>query len=472
MLWYDLETFGADAHKDRAAQFAAVRTDFDLNLVDEPINIFCKPALDMVPDPYASMVTGISPQCAEAEGLLEKEFCQQVYQQMNRPNSCCLGYNSIRFDDEVCRFLFYRNLLDPYQREWKNGNSRWDLLDVMRMTYALRPEGIQWPKGEEDKVSFKLELLTAANGIEHQSAHDAVSDVLATIELAKLVKKYQPRLWDFALQLRNKNFVKKHLDLFKKKPFLNFSGMFSVDQGCMAVLAPVTIHPRNRNEIICFDLMHNPNILRDLSAEQIRERLFTRSAELESKGLERVGLKSVHVNRSPMVAPISLLEEPVVNRWNLDLDAIKQNALSLSQIRNLDDKLNQVFHIEETHKKDPDIALYDGFINDSDRSKLNKVIKSSPEALSSLEFEFDDPRLPDLLFRYRARNWPELLSSEEHQKWIQHCREKCLDGKHASPRTIPQSLGLISELMSNSPKHKPVLMEVKNYLLSQQNKLN
>jgi exodeoxyribonuclease-1 len=141
-LWHDYETFGAVPRRDRPAQFAAIRTDADLNEIGEPIMLYCQPAPDFLPDPQSCLITGITPQhCLEARRAgtrVRRTICEAF----SEPGTIGVGYNTIRFDDEVTRFLFWRNLIDPYAREWQNGCGRWDLLDVVRMTYALRPDGI------------------------------------------------------------------------------------------------------------------------------------------------------------------------------------------------------------------------------------------------------------------------------------------------------------------------------------------
>ena len=238
-LWHDYETFGADPRRDRPAQFAALRTDADLNEIGDPIELYCKPADDYLPHPAACLITGITPQKAQRRGLPEAEFARQVQSAMSEPGTCVAGYNSLRFDDEVSRHLFYRNLLDPYAREWQNGNSRWDLIDVVRAFYALRPEGIEWPLREDGAPSFKLEHLTAANGIAHEGAHDAVADVRATIALARLLKARNPKLFDYLLGLRGKRAVAKQLDLPSAKPLLHISRRYPASRGCSALVMPL-----------------------------------------------------------------------------------------------------------------------------------------------------------------------------------------------------------------------------------------
>ena len=173
-LWHDYETFGRDPARERPVQFAAIRTDSELNQLDE-LMIYCRQTADYLPDPESCLVHGVLPQVANEKGLCEHDFATAIQQQMSQPATCVAGYNNIRFDDEFTRQLFFRNLYDPYSREWKNGNSRWDVIDVVRLTRALRPEGINWPSDDEGNPTNKLERLTEANDIPHGDAHDALA---------------------------------------------------------------------------------------------------------------------------------------------------------------------------------------------------------------------------------------------------------------------------------------------------------
>jgi len=188
ILWYDLETFGLNPQYDRIAQFACIRTDENLEEIDEPIRIYCKPTLDYLPAPSACKVHGITPQMALELGIDEYDFALKIHEEFSVPGTTTAGYNSINFDDEFIRHLFYRNLLDPYEREYANGNSRWDLINLVRAAHDLRPDGIVWPQDNDGYPVFKLEALTKANGLLHESAHDALSDIRATIAMARLNK--------------------------------------------------------------------------------------------------------------------------------------------------------------------------------------------------------------------------------------------------------------------------------------------
>ena len=339
-LWHDYETFGADPRRDRPAQFAAIRTDADFNEVGEPVEWFCKPADDYLPHPQACLITGITPQQARRRGLPEAEFAGQIEALMGTPGTCVLGYNSLRFDDEVTRHLFYRNLIDPYAREWQNGNSRWDLIDVVRAFHALRPAGIEWPRREDGAPSFRLEDLTAANGIAHQGAHDALADVRATIALAKRLREANPRLFDYLLGLRGKRAVGKLIDVAGRKPLLHISRRYPASRGCAALVVPLAEHPTNPNGVIVYDLSMDPTPLFDLSAEQIRQRVFVSNDDL-AEGETRIPLKVIHVNKCPVLFPASALKDvegsrqgqhgEIVERLGLDIAACREHALKVAE---------------------------------------------------------------------------------------------------------------------------------------------
>ena len=428
--WHDYETWGTSPKWDRASQFAGIRTDWDLNVVGKPLVIYCQPAVDMLPHPGACMVTGITPQKARDEGLCEADFFREISKEFSQPGTCGVGYNSLRFDDEFTRYGFYRNFIDPYAREWQNGNSRWDLIDVVRLMRALRPEGIEWPEREPGVPSFRLEILTAANGISHEAAHDALSDVYATIEMAKLVKTHQPKLFEFCLNLRNKTEAAKYLNVNQPKPVLHVSRMIPASLGCISPVLPLAAHPTNKNSIIVYDLRHDPSDLINLDIDQLAARFFVSKEELP-EGKERIALKEVHINKAPVLSPMGTLTDAAASEWNIDVQQVNEYANALIPLQNiLSKKLSTLFtknrFLPET---DPDAMLYDGFIKPDDRKICDQVLKSDPENLGSLQSAFSDPRMPELLFRYRARNWPGTLNKAETAQWKAFCEQRWQDAE-------------------------------------------
>lgn len=418
LYWYDFETFGADPRRDRASQFAGIRTDEDLNIIGHPLVIYCKPADDFLPNPIACLITGISPQKAKTEGLSEAEFIRQIHSEFSEPDTCVVGYNSIRFDDEITRQLLYRSFCDPYEREWKNGNSRWDIIDMVRLCAATRPEGINWPLKEDGSNSFKLDQLTVANGIAHADAHDALADVVATIEIAKLIKFKQPKLYDFAFGLRNKKKVQAQLNTDTKKPVLHVSMLYPSIRGCLAVIMPLCKHPTNNNGVIVYDLRVDPTQWINLSVEEIKTRIYTRSDQLP-EGVERIPLTTIHINKCPMVTSVAVLSAENAEKFTVDMAVCKTNWEILNGDSIALQKVADVFRDDFTDAEtDPDFMIYSGgFFGDNDKSLMKTIRATKPSDLGRLDMPFRDKRLKELFFRFRARNYPATLSQEEEQRW-------------------------------------------------------
>ncbi|WDS36748.1 exodeoxyribonuclease I [Pseudoxanthomonas sp.] len=425
-LFYDLETFGQDPRRTRIAQFAAQRTDAALNPVEDPVTFYVKPADDLLPSPVATLITGITPQHALSEGVPECDAIARIFEEMARPETCTLGWNTLRFDDEFVRHGLFRNFFDPYEREWRGGNSRWDLLDVARLFHALRPEGVHWPKREDGATSFKLEHLALANDVRTGDAHEAMSDVRATVGIARAMRNAQPRLWDYALQLRNKRFAASLLDTTTMTPVLHVSMRYPASRLCAAPVLPVARHPRIDSRIIVLDLEGDAGqALLDLDPQDIADRLYTPRADLP-EDVRRVPLKEVHLNRCPALVPWNYLREADFERLGIDPAAVQAQAeLLRAQAPLVAEKVRKVFGSERAHApSDPDASIYDGFLAEGDKRKLTDVRTTPPAQLGTRPFGFKDPRLDELLFRYRARNWPQTLDATDQARWDDYRRQR------------------------------------------------
>jgi exodeoxyribonuclease-1 len=423
--WHDYETFGITPRSDRPAQFAGVRTDMDLNEIGEPTMIYCKPAADAsLPSLESCLITGITPSACEANGISEQAFAEKIEHELAMPGTIGVGYNNIRFDDEVTRYLFWRNLIEPYAREWQNDCARWDFIYLVRAMYAFFPETMNWPRNGDGTISFKLSDLCAANGIKHESAHDALSDVRATIGLARLIKVLQPRLFEFAFSLRQKAEVQKQLLLDEKAPILHVSGQFGLARAFLAPMWPLGTHPTNKNEIIMWDLTQDPSVLLTLKADEIRERLFVRTEDLPDK-VSRLPIKNISINKSPfVVCNLKVLKPHRAAEIDINWDLISKHAEIAKNLQLPNNLWVDVFQREKLESVDVDEDLYNGFVPNNDRAILNRLRYLTGAQLAAEKPRFTDSRLTELLFRYRARNFPESLNADEQQKWKSHCSTK------------------------------------------------
>ncbi|KGQ64608.1 exonuclease I [Gallibacterium anatis 7990] len=428
---YDYESFGIDPARDRPAQFAGIRTDKDFNIIGEPIVLYCKQTNDYLPHPAAVALTGITPQLCNQQGISEPEFAAKILEEFSQPNTCIMGYNNIRFDDEMTRYTFYRNFIDPYAYSYSQGNSRWDLLDVIRATYALRPEGINWVYDDEGMPSFRLELLTKANNIEHSHAHDAMSDVYATIEMAKLIKQQQPKLFDYFFTQRSKKEIEELIDYVNMTPLVHVSGMLGNYRSNISWMVPLAPHPTNKNAVIFCDLAADIEDLLTLSVEELKQNLYTKKAELELQGKKSVPLKLVHSNKCPILAPAKTLRPQDAERVGIDRQQCLNNLAKLQAMPEIREKVHQIFLEEyDNDYDDVETALYKGFFSYSDKNNLAILRTLSPEQLANHGLTFQDKRIPELLFRYRARHFYKTLSRAEQIKWQKYCHAK-LDASSA-----------------------------------------
>lgn len=423
--WIDYETWGVNPATDKPCQFAGIRTDEEFNIIGKPLVIYCQPPNDYLPSPEACLITGITPQLAMSKGLPEPEFMEKIHNELSQPNTCIVGYNNVRFDDEVTRYGFYRNFIDPYEWSWKNGNSRWDLLDVMRACYSLRPDGINWAFDEDGFPSFKLENLSVANGIEHASAHDAKSDVIALIELAKVVKKAQPKIFEYLFKHRDKRQLQKLIDVINNKPLVHISGMFGTSRSNTSWIMPIIEHPKNSNAIVAIDLALDPTPIFDLNADDLRTRLYTKKDDLSEDELP-APIKTLYLNKCPILATAKVLSEADAKRINLNrADCLENFRLLQESITSIKDKLSELYAKEIEYPKNDsvDTQLYNGFFTPTDKNTMRTIRSTSPENLHSIELSQNDERIPKLLFNYRARNFPHTLDEKELFRWNNYRRE-------------------------------------------------
>lgn len=432
-LFYDLETSGINPREARIMQFAGQRTDMDLNLIGEPHNLLIRLSEDVVPEPDAILITGITPQQTLADGIRETEFLKIFHEEVAIPGTIFVGYNSVRFDDEFMRFLQYRNFYDPYEWQYTDNKSRWDLLDVVRMTRALRPDGIEWPFDSKGNPSNRLEMLTKVNNISHIGAHDALSDVNAVIDLARLIKQKQPKLFEYLLKMRDKKEVAKLVT--DGKPFLYSSGKYDGEWQKTTAVAVVSDHPKRQGALV-FDLRYDPTPFETMTTEELVD--AWRWRKKEEPGL-RLPVKTLQYNRCPAVAPLSVLDDASKERLQLDTKTIQENYAKL-QTTNLAPRLLEALEVLDKQQQtsflqdelEVDAQLYEGFIGDTDKTASRVIRAADATELEKLNLQFKDDRLTALLPLYKARNFPALLTDEERLTWEKFRERKLLGGKQNS----------------------------------------
>ncbi len=422
--WYDYETFGLSPKVQRIAQFAGIRTDENLNILDEHM-FYCKPTHDSLPAPEACAVTGITPQLCEEKGYVEHDFIKKIHAEFSTPETCIVGYNSIAFDDEYTRHTLFRNFLDPYSWHWQNGNSRWDILNVARFCYAHKEsESLNWVKNEKNRPIFKLDNLAPANNIEHSNAHDAMADVRATIGIASIIKKTQPRFFEYALSLRNKKEVEKLVKLFH--PMLLTSSSFGYKSSFTRLVTAICYHPDYSDRAIVFNLNQDPEMLLELDVDELKKLTFTRKSDLP-KGLDRLELNELVFNKSPtfVCSPNQdsfNLSPSLIDKFQIDMENCLKNLSFIHQNKSkIEQKVQLVYKQTSERQQSPDVdqSLYDGFVSNHDRAICNEIQNLTSANLVGYTPQFQDKRLSKLFLNFKARNYPESLNEYEQEEWFE-----------------------------------------------------
>lgn len=443
-------------------QFAGQRTDMELRPVGDPVNILIKMTDDVLPDPDSVLVTGITPQMTLADGVTEAEFLRIFEREVATPDTIFTGYNTVRFDDEFMRVLHYRNFYDPYEWQWQDGRSRWDLLDVVRMTRALRPEGIGWPFDVHGKPTNRLELLTGLNKLDHSHAHDALSDVIATIEVARLIRNKHTKLFDYLLSLRGKRQVAELVD--KNEPFVYTSGRYAADYDKTTAVVKLADHPKKQHCALVYNLRYDPMPYASMTPEQLAE-AWRWKKDTEEK--DRLPVKTMQYNRCPAVAPMGVLDTASQERIKLDMQLVSKHSAALKQIPDFARKLQSAVELMDKQRqtqlvstdKDADECIYDGFIDGQDKQSLRVVRAAAPEELGKLNLDFKDQRLAAMLPLYKARNYPKSLETGEVTEWEAFRRRKLLGGGQTSAMAV--FLKRLQEIMAagNLTGHQEYLLE-------------
>ncbi len=452
-LFYDLETFGLDSKADRIAQVAMVRTDMQLRVIQDPVVMLCAIAPDYLPSPSSCLVTGITPQKTLRDGICEFDFISRINREFMVPDTVVLGFNNIAFDDEFIRNCLYRNLMDPYEREWMNGCSRWDVLDLVRAVHDFRPEGISFlHRKENGATSFRLVHLTEDNGIPQEGAHDALVDVYATINVAKLIRQKQPALFDFYFSHRSKRSLNSMLDTLRGTPVMYTCQFFTNEHGSSRPVCPISLDRSRANTVVCFDLTKDARTL--LDAEDVWN-----------------GLVRITTNRCPFIAPITILSkvEEVQRRLAIDMELMQSNLDFIHHNRAA--ILERLEPLMETKSQtdanlDPDLRIYaDSFYSDNDRANMKLINSFPPQRRLRAGLHFDSEKVPKLLFRQVARNWPEVLGENERLLWKNYCATRLIQpfgrnpGYNAYMREIADGL----ESMGTDARSKLTLVALREY---------
>lgn len=456
-LFYDLETTGTNKAGDRIIQFAAQRTDQNFNINADPLDLKIQLPDDILPHPQATLTTGKTPQDV-SDGIPELELARILYEKVFTQGTTVIGFNNIDFDDNFIRYLFWRNFFDPYEWAWRDSRSRWDLLNPSRMVHALRPDGINWPEDGNGNCNHKLEKLAEANNIQHDHAHDGLSDVLALIDWAKLLRNKQSKMFDYLLSMRDKNKVNQLVNLTKAEPFVLTATRNGATYHYTSVACSIAEGPTN-NTLITYNLRYDPTPWLNFSAAELAALRFTSYEELDKRGLPPFPLHSIATNACPTVAPIGVLDEQ--DGWDklaLNPQTVRHNMDILRKNPQFIDEAKMAYQAENfpDETRDVEERMYDGFLNDADRQTANRIHNADAKLMATWDPYFHDERLPQLFIHFKARNFPETLSQAEAQVWETYRTAKLAQREpvfmeeleQARTKATPEQQGILDQLVT------------------------
>ena len=241
-----------------------------------------------------------------------------------------------------------------------------------------------------------------------------------------LIRNKQPRLYEFCWELKNKHKVASKIDFESHRPLFHVSSKIPASRHCSTLVMPLCLQPGNKNAVVTLDLCQSPDALIELNEDEIRERLYT-PTNLLADNAERIPIKSIHLNRSPVVLPLSVLDRQTAERLGIDLALCEQRWQRLLSTPGLIEKICKVFESDYAREMDADAALYQGFLSDADRRLADQVRTASVDQLKSQVFLFEDARMNELLNRYRARHFPDSLPVAELELWCEQVGDKYME---------------------------------------------
>ncbi|VFP86245.1 Exodeoxyribonuclease I [Buchnera aphidicola (Cinara pseudotaxifoliae)] len=418
-IFYDYETFGKNVSVDRIAQFCSIEVDSEFKKFSKKKIFFCYPPIDYLPDPESILITKILPQYTHKYGINEYFFAKKIYKIFSQKNICIVGYNNINFDNLITRNLFYRNLFDPYEWSWKNGNFTWDIINILRAFYIFHPNTMIWPSDVNGIVSFKLFDITKINKIKHFNTHDAYSDVLATFLVAKYLYEKNKCFFLFLYKISHKKYILSFIYKNHNKPFFYLSSYFGSKNRNLGCVMIIGSHPNYKNTFIVIDL------------SVCLKKIFYLYSSIEYhkitiKNLFDCGIKIIYLNKSPLLFSYSSLSQYDCNRVQINYTLCQKNFFLLQNNIHIKNWIISFFTCTVPKKivLDVDLMLYKNFFSSKDKSLFVLLHKRCPLKWINWYPKFIDNRIREIFFRIKARNFLYLLNNREKKSWKKHCKNK------------------------------------------------
>jgi exodeoxyribonuclease I len=447
--FFDLETTGISPAFDHPLQFAAILTDAEFREI-ERVDLRCRLAPHLIPSPQALAVTGVRP-----HQLLDPvlpslfEFAQELTSLVSRWSPAIwTGFNSIRFDEEMLRQMFYQNLQAEIFATQLNGNTRFDIMTAVFAAFHRHPDLFNWPVDETGKVRFKLDRLAPLNGFEGHNAHDALGDVEATIHIARLIAQRAPSLWVELLASRDKAHVQARLEQFAP---LELVGRFGggPPQGIIGCLCGSA--RQNPNQAFFFDVdAADPGDLIRATAEDL-------SAAIEAQPSL---IRFIAVNKVPLLLdPGSVTDEQ------------RRRVRLIAEAPEFRERVAAAMATRKVHTPAPELPpvekqIFSGFYSWSDKALLKEFQSADWRRRQEIVASFEDARLRQLGRRLVAFYAPMLLSLEERRQFFVWRAERwhAPDQAETEWTTFGTARQSIAEMKSSMSHDIAVLEEIADFI--------
>lgn len=464
-LFYDLETTGINKCFDQVLQFAAIRTDLELNELERH-EIMIKLNPDVIPSPEAVVVHEISIEDMQ-QGELELTAVEKIHALLNTPGTISCGYNTLKFDDEFLRFSFHKNLLPPYNHQWANDCGRMDIYPVAMLYYLYKNDIIQWPE-IDGNVSLKLENLNKANHLAIGHAHTAIVDVEATVALAKLFFK-DKKMWDYVMA-----YFDKHQDTARIKTLatalqtgkdIHQIGLFVGGAGAVDFYQYPALslgqHNHYKNQILWLRL-DRPE-LSQTTVDNVPEMTWVAKKKLGDLGF-LLPFSGRHIRH---------LNETRQKQCKENLAWLEAHPAIFNEIKSY----HREYKYPDVPNIDVDASLYQsGFLTPAEQALSARFHQAKPSEKMAIAREFKNPSLREMAIRLVGRNYPDYLdekgkkafSERLHNIYYKDTNEAPIDYRSGRQLTAPVALAKIDEALQQqdiSSRKRDLLTGLKNYLL-------
>ncbi len=450
-VFYDFETCSSNVSYGQIIQAAAVLVNDNFQELDR-YEGRCKLSPGVIPEAMALLVNKTTPKMLKETNLSHYQMIRQMMDKFNQwKNSIFIGYNSIEFDEEFLRRTLFKNLEYPYLTV-TNGNERGDLLGLARAAHLYYPDCIKTPISDRNNPLFKLEKLAPMNNIKHDEAHSAIGDVIATIEIAKLLSKKAPNVWKASLMTTNKD---KCFEIIKNEA-LFCTNFFYGGKAIPFILTYLCTHPWSYP--FCFDLKADPSYYFKLSKKELKKEIFDVKPKV---------MRTIKHKKHPIIMNAS---------YGVNFDSYKQLGLAKLKeraklIRNNKDFANKVSailedDINEKNELDSQLdvyaeeSIYKKFATNEDNKIMSEFHKTNWKEKFSVIQKFKDERFQYFGKKILYEENPDSLPKEEYKAIHKEVAARALSTNKEKWNTIPRTYSEIDTLRNKFKDDKQKLKDL------------